>query len=220
MADDELLLFDPDQYGRGTKRRARRKVETIQPVPYRPGWYRVRQAKGPIAFWHLIARSVTGEGSYATICGKVGLPISHSTHYDGSQMVECPACAAAPPAVIYYPPLPSQESSRQRHPSAHVGTRRDDPAQSHDAAESVTGLTTQLQLSAIARTIEDAGPNGLTDEELCRELLGTGWADSGIRTRRQVLAGMAVIAWNGTTRPSIRGRQMRVWVHAEHRSTA
>lgn len=210
VGDDEMLLFSEHEYGRERPKRQRKKVESIAPVPWRDGWYRVRQSKGPIPFWHLIAPGDGNHGSFSTLCGRKGSPVSHSVTYDGPNMIECDECAAAPPVSggTFHPP-----TSRTRHPSNT--SRRTDPDTSVAAARSQPMVTTELQLSAIDRALREAEDRGLTDEELCDALLGTGWADSGIRTRRATLVDMAVIAWRGDTRPSRRGREMRVWVHAD-----
>jgi hypothetical protein len=97
-----------------------------------------------------------------------------------------------------------------------VRARIDDPSTSQDAAASVKSSTVQSQLTTIERLFAVAGATGLTDEELAKLLVLTGWADSGIRTRRSVLSEMAVLAHLGETRPTSRGRQARVWVHAKH----
>lgn len=87
--------------------------------------------------------------------------------------------------------------------------RRNDPVTSKNAAASIYKDLGELQ-TQILKMIEDAGGNGMTDEELSRQFGSYG---STARTRRAELAAKGLLFTQGTTRKLESGRQGRIWFH-------
>ena len=91
MAD---TLFDLTDYG-GTeptaheKRRNRKTTTTSSPVePHQEPWTCVRQIKGMLPFFHVIA-SQNSQGSVLTYCGQWGTKV---TNLGVDDMIRCPMC--------------------------------------------------------------------------------------------------------------------------------
>jgi hypothetical protein len=107
-----------------------------------------------------------------------------------------------------------------RNPSAPVPVperaraRTDDPAESHEAAGTVTMRSTHRAVLALLKTY----PEGLSDEELVEAYTDEQGHDgylpqtaSGIRSRRAELAAAGHVIETGEHRRTVAGRKTRVW---------
>ena len=85
--------------------------------------------------------------------------------------------------------------------------RARDPRTSHAAAaaQSHASLLERGILHTIGRF-----PHGLTDDELCAQFVGL--HDPTVKTARSRLSKRGLLTDSGARRPSVRGREMIVWV--------
>ncbi len=127
--------------------------------------------------------------------------------------------AAATRYVSHFATCPQAGSFRRQRVAGYERTvrvpaaRRTDPPTSSAAAASAAPAAQSIR-ELVARGIRQAGPAGVTDEELLRIFKREGWAgsDSGIRSRRAELVAAGELVDSGTTRKTRHGRASVVWV--------
>jgi len=95
----------------------------------------------------------------------------------------------------------------EMEPVAHA--RRTDPETSHEAAASVTNLTSKQ--AAVLEILRNGGP--MCDEQIFDALWDSGFkmSPSGARTRRSELVDRGLVEFSGDYLTLKTGRRSRVW---------
>lgn len=106
-------------------------------------------------------------------------------------------------------PIDRSHINVRGHLRARAHARRTDPETSHEAAESVTNLTSKQ--AAVLEMLKNSGP--MCDEQIFDALWDAGFkmSPSGARTRRDELVGQGLLEFSGRYVTLRSGRRSRVW---------